>query len=204
MLAPALNLSGEQKTKIKGIQDKLRADMRAAFSGFQGGGAGGADRDAIRAQLQKLGESNEKAGKDIEALLKPEQKTKVPEVLKEAGQLRAAGIPLEAVPELKLTADQKKKIVALGEENSTKMRAMFTPGQPPAADMREKMQAMRTEMRGKVSALLNADQKKVMEKYQQRGGFGGFGGGRPGGGPGGAGRPGGRPGAPGAPGAPKP
>ena len=65
--------------------------------------------------------------------------------------LSGAQLPAEAVLELKLTADQKKTLGEIAKQSQEKVRELTT----------------------KVSAVLTADQKKVVEKYPQRGQGGG-------------------------------
>ncbi len=246
-LAKELKLTADQKTKIKAIQDKLRADSTKLFSGMRGpggpggpggppGGPGGA-RPAprrssidhgegglilvqgppggggpggpggfqmppqIREALEKLRAAGEKANKDVEAILTPEQRKKLPAIVAELTDLRMIGVPLGALAELNLTADQKKKLRA----HATALKKLIPlggpggppgggrgPGGPPGGggpgggggDLREKFQAAREAALG----VLTAGQKAIIEKNRpQRGGFGG--------GPGGGGPGGGRPGA---------
>ncbi|WP_395141675.1 Spy/CpxP family protein refolding chaperone [Armatimonas sp.] len=86
LLAKTLSLTGDQATKIKGMQDKLdeqRKAMRAGFGGAGGaGGAGGGgfDREAMQAMMEQMRAKQEqltndeaKASKAIEAMLTPEQ-----------------------------------------------------------------------------------------------------------------------------------
>ena len=73
-LDKALTLSADQKTKIEAIQKKAQDDLRALAP------QPGAQPDP--AARQKRGEINAAATKDIEALLKDDQKTKVADLLK--------------------------------------------------------------------------------------------------------------------------
>ena len=83
LLAKTLSLTGDQATKIKGMQDKLdeqRKAMRAGFGGAGGAGGGGFDREAMQAMMEQMRAKQEqltndeaKASKAIEAMLNPEQ-----------------------------------------------------------------------------------------------------------------------------------
>jgi protein CpxP len=92
--------------------------------------------------------------------------------------------------ELNLTADQKTKVEAVLKEQAETMRGLRDAA---PEERREKMQAARKEIDGKIKAILTAEQYAKWEKMRaQRG-------------PGGPGGPGGkRPGGPGGPGGDKP
>jgi hypothetical protein len=89
--------------------------------------------------------------------------------------LQGVSLPLEAVGELKLTVDQKKKLEELAKEMQSSMR-----------DSNDRI-AVRESFVPKVKAVLTAEQIKVVEKYPAPRFGGGQGGGR------GQGRPGGPP-----------
>lgn len=89
--------------------------------------------------------------------------------------LQGVSLPLEAVGELKLTVDQKKKLEELAKEMQSSMR-----------DSDDRV-AVRESFVPKVKAVLTAEQIKVVEKYPAPRFGGGQGGGR------GQGRPGGPP-----------
>lgn len=141
--------------------------------------------------MEKVRGLNEKANSSIEAALTSSQKSKVPGLMKEFQALRGARIPLEVAADLKLTPDQIKRIEAVSEEQSKKMRDAFQ-GAGQGGDrqaMMERFRTMRQENQQKVDAILTADQKAAVKKYEdahprpQRGG-----GGRGGRGGGGTGR----------------
>jgi Spy/CpxP family protein refolding chaperone len=133
----------------------------------------------MQAMMQKRAEAGQKASKEIEAVLTSDQKAKVPAMLAELNALAAGGVPVQAVAELKLTADQKKKIEQIGADSRKQMEA--TNGD--FSRFREINQAARD----KTKAVLTPAQQAIVEKNRPR--RGGMGGGR--GGPGGApGRPG--------------
>src|SRR5262249_13568680 len=108
----------------------------------------------------------------------------LPGVMKEFQALRGARIPLEVSADLKLTPDQVKKIEAVSDEQQKKMQAAFQGG----GGDRNAFRAMREETQQKVDAILTADQKAAVKKYEDahtRQGRGGGGrGGRRGGGAG--------------------
>ncbi len=160
-LEKPLSLTADQKTKIEAIQKKYAEDSRALAPQ-----AGGQPDPAAR---QKRTELSAQATKDIEAVLKEDQKAKVPDLLKQLGGLSGAGIPLEVVGDLKLTADQTKKIEAV-ETDSQKAMAELRQGAGAGGDrqaMAQKMREMRQASQQKVMDILTADQKAIVTKYQQ-------------------------------------
>lgn len=193
--AGAIKLNDKQKGQIKAIQDQLKAEREKIFprpggpggppgGGRPGGppggfGGGGFNMEAMRANFEKLRASEEKANKDINALLNDSQKKALPGVLKGLTPLRDAGIPLELAASLKLTEAQKTQI----GDAVNKVRASAPPpgagggGFGGFGAMRE----MREKMHSAALQVLNADQKRQVdawEKAHPRPQFGGFGGGR--------------------------
>jgi Spy/CpxP family protein refolding chaperone len=105
-----------------------------------------------------------KARTDIEAILTPEQKAKLTVLLRYFGLLRAAGIPPRALPEVKLTPEQRSQIEAL-------VKAAIEQLQPlKAEERRAKLREIIPDLRSKVSAVLTPEQKKAIAKYQRGGG----------------------------------
>ena len=117
------------------------------------------------------------------------------------GMKRMAEMQKKILDQLKLTADQKKKVDALDADTAKKLRAAMeslkpsTPGaRPDFSQMREKIQPIRKAREAALAKILTKDQlkkyselrKKAMDDMRKS--FGGFGG--PGGrGPGGPGGP---------------
>ena len=95
--------------------------------------------------------------------------------------LQGVNLPLEAVTELKLTAEQKKKLGERAKATQSKAREMQQAGD------REGAMALRSSVAENVKTILTAEQNKVVEKYPAPRFGGGQGGGR------GQGRPGGPP-----------
>jgi len=187
-LAWALNHNDDQKTKIQAVQDKVRTDMRAAFQPD----ASGQRPDPATAQA-KMKEVQDQAKTDIEAVLTDTQKKKTESVLKEAGTYNSVGLPLGAVPDLKLTADQKTKLADIGAAVAKEQQATMKEMQDARQNQdQQKMQELFTSMQSsrkatqeKVQAILNDEQKAALDKYVKdhpqpqrgRGGPGGPGGG---------------------------
>lgn len=183
--------------------------------GGQGGQAGqGAgqqgtppDFEAMRAQMDKMRTAEQTAVRDAEAVLTDEQKKALPGVLAEMNSLRAAGIPLEVVDDLKLTADQKTKISDITKKSQEQMQKRMETARQSGdfQNMRDTMMKSQQQTRTQVLAVLTETQRATVKAFVAahpqpqgfggRGGFGGPGGGPPGGfgGPGAGGPPPGGP-----------
>lgn len=217
--AAAIKLNDKQKSQIKAIQAALKAEREkimpppGAGGGAPGGGMGGGmDFNAMRANFEKLGKAQEKADKDISAILNDAQKKALAPLLKQLNGLRDAGIPLEIVPALKLTDKQITQIQDVVNKNRPAggmgMMGGGRPGGappaggpppgggrpgggPPGGGMMGgmggfgAMRAAREKMRAEAAKVLTAPQKKLVDDWDKahpRPQFGGMGGGRPGGG----------------------
>lgn len=209
VLVKGLKLTDDQKTKVDDVQKKIREAQRAAFGGgnnpFGGGAVGGNRPDPAQLQemMTKMQEDRKKNDAQIEAVLTDDQKKALPAFLKDVQTFQTAQLPLALVGDLKLTDDQKTKMAAV----VTQIQKIAQEKRQEAMDnqdfqsLREIMTQTQTALKDKTRALLTADQKAMVEKYEKenpnqgfgaRGGRGGGQGG-PGGGQGGngAGRRGG-------------
>jgi Spy/CpxP family protein refolding chaperone len=152
-LKKLLNLTDEQATKIKGIQDTYQADIRALRP------APGTQPDPTT--RQKRAELTRKASEDIQNVLTTEQKEKMKNLVKEIGPLMAAGIPVGVIPNLKLTDDQKKQIAAIVKETQDKRQAL-TP-----EERRSQGRQLMQDARAKIQALLTDAQKATIQKWEK-------------------------------------
>jgi Spy/CpxP family protein refolding chaperone len=152
-LDAALKLTDDQKKKITAIQEKFAADSKP-LRPMPGGQADPANR-------QKLGELRTAANGEIEAVLTAEQKTKLPEVVQEISGLQQVGIPTGVIGELKLTADQKTKIAEIAKAAAEQLRGLSQE------DRQTKGREIRTDASTKVQAILTADQKTAIEKWNK-------------------------------------
>ena len=190
-----LTLTADQKTKIKAILDKKDADTKAlpALPAFTPGQPP-ADPQAFQEAFQKRGAINTTANNDIQALLTDDQKAKLPAFLQELGAMQQAGIPAGVLGDLKLTADQKKKIMAQAQASQQEMQDKRQAAQQSGQRMSpQDMMAMRKDAQDKIAEILSPTQRAMLDKYNRdhpQPAFGGFGGGRRQNGPGAAGAPG--------------
>ena len=210
-MVSALKLTDDQQTQIAAIQKDFAATRKSLMPPPPPGGPQGErpDPQAMRANMEKMRTAETKAENDIKALLTDDQKEALPALLKEVGDLQAAGIPTEILGTLKLTSAQKTKILAINKSQQETMRSEMDAARQSGdfSGMREKMQTMQKATHDKVMAVLTETQKQAIADWEKanprprgfggpggRGGFGGRGGGF--GGPGGPGGPDGGPGGP--------
>ncbi len=203
VLVKGLKLSDDQKTKVDDVQKKIREAQRAAFGGGNnpfGGGAGGGNRldpAQLQEMMAKMQEERKKNDAQVEAVLTDDQKKALPAFLKDVQTFQTAQLPLALIGDLKLTEDQKTKMAAVVKQVQTisqEKRQEAMDNQDFQA-LREIMTQTQTALKDKTRALLTADQKAMVEKYEKENpnqGFGGFGGRGGRGGAPGAGGQGGR------------
>ena len=195
VLVKGLKLTDDQKTKVDDVQKKIREAQRAAFSGGNnpfGGGAGGGNRPdpaQLQEMMTKMQEDRKKNDAQIEAVLTDDQKKALPVFLKDVQTFQTAQLPLALVGDLKLTDDQKTKMAAV----VTQIQKIAQEKRQEAMDnqdfqsLREIMTQTQTALKDKTRALLTADQKAMVEKYEKENPNQGFGRGGRGGGQGGPG-----------------
>ncbi len=152
-LSMELKLTGDQKAKLTEIQTKYRADVQPLRP------TPGSQPDP--SNFQKMRDLSQQANQSMEAVLTDDQKAKLPETLRHFSSLRSVGIPLEVYADLKLTDDQKKQIGDISRDATTKMQALAPE------DRRTQGRQIRQEVREKTLALLTADQKAIIEKYNR-------------------------------------
>ncbi len=206
-LASGLQLTDTQKTQIQNIQDKLKQQRDALMPRPGQDGDQRPDPETMRANFDKLRTAEQKANKDIEALLTATQKAALPALLKKLDGMRQVGIPLEVLGDLKLTAAQNTQLDAIAKKAAD---AMPKPGQGRPGDGdpggpggpggggdpgrgrpdRSAMEANRKKFHDQAMAVLTDSQKQIVQDYMEAHprpeGFGPGGPGRPGG-PGGFG-----------------
>ena len=145
-----LALKAEQEPKVKEIQEQYRKDLREAMQG------------GISAETAtKLRDLSTKANDGITALLTDDQKKKAPTVIKEAQSFLQVGMRLEALMVLKLTEDQKKKFLEIGE------KAQKETAELSREERRTKGREIRQRVTEEASKLLTDEQKKALAKFNE-------------------------------------
>jgi len=187
VLVKGLKLTDDQKTKVDDVQKKIREAQRAAFGGGNnpfGGGAGGGNRPdpaQLQEMMTKMQEDRKKNDAQIEAVLTDDQKKALPAFLKDVQTFQTAQLPLALVGDLKLTDDQKTKMAAvvMQIQKIAQEKRQEAMDNQDFQSLREIMTQTQTALKDKTRALLTADQKAMVEKYEKENpnqGFGGRGG----------------------------
>lgn len=150
LLEKPCQLTPEQISKIRSIQSKLQEDLRGLRP------QRGAAQDPSVAQKRR--DITQQAVTEINNVLTPEQRAKVREAAPELGMLRSLGVPLQVLGDLKLTDEQKQKILQIAKDIVEKVREL------PNEERRAKMRELLAEARPKVQALFTDEQKAVLQK----------------------------------------
>jgi Spy/CpxP family protein refolding chaperone len=148
-----LKLTDEQKTKADELRQKSREKMQEIFQGDEG---------ERQKKMQELNEENRKA---VAAILNPEQTKRLKEITYQQRGATALADP-EVVKALNLTDEQQGKVKTINEETQAAMRELFTPGQAPDEDARNKMNDLRKSSGEKLMALLTPEQKSKWTALQ--------------------------------------
>jgi hypothetical protein len=167
VLTKELKLTDDQKTAITAARTKNQEDMRALMQP----GADG-QRPNFQELQPKMQEISQKGVKDIEAILKDDQKAAAPGLLKDLTTLQTLRIPIQTYSDLKLTSEQKTKLNAvsadIAKDRAAKQQELQTAAQ---AGDQAKVQEIRQSMFGngqpneKALAVLTSDQKDLVTKY---------------------------------------
>jgi hypothetical protein len=130
VLTPALKLTADQSSKIKGMQDKLDAARKAMRpAGFGGGaGGGGFDREAMqqmmeemRAKQEQLRNEETKNSKAIEAMLTPDQSAALKAAMPGWKIMQQFGL-LQYAADLNLTPAQMAVLEKAAKERAALMQ----------------------------------------------------------------------------------
>ena len=182
-----LKLSDPQKESIKQIQDRFHRDQRALLPGFRGGsvrvpgigvpGSGAPGNGAepgspdstqqMLATMQKWRALEEKASAQISEILTDAQRAALPVAVTELDALATAGIPLDILGDLKLSQDQKARIVSISETSRQELRQKITAARE-SADLQQIpdiAQSVRNYARKQVMAVLSPSQKNMVQNF---------------------------------------
>lgn len=149
-----LKLTDEQVTKITAIQTKAQDEMKTARAAMTPGG----DPMARREANMKAQEANKKTDEEIKTVLNEDQTKILPDFMKETQALVGAGLPATTLGDLKLTSEQKKKIVELTDKMQADLKDV------PRAERRTKQQELRKDLSEKAMALMTDEQKETLKK----------------------------------------
>jgi hypothetical protein len=175
VLARELMLTAGQKAQIAPIQEQFQQTRRELMPPPPEPGSPPPDWESMRAGMEKLHAQEQRVSDRIQAILSLEQKQALPSLLKGIEALRAAGLPPTLYHDLKLTADQKKQIAAIGASlpdtpapRGSAERPHGRPGAvPPPPGPPDGFRELRQQTREKVLAVLTAEQRKSLEEYRR-------------------------------------
>jgi Spy/CpxP family protein refolding chaperone len=157
-----LKLTKEQTEKLSEMQQKMFGKMQDLFGKLQDVKP---EERAEKAQAL-FKEASAEAEKEIKAILKPEQMKRLKQIeMQQAGVQNFANE--EVLKAVKLTDAQKDKIkIIVNDLNKQTQEAFKAAGRDPAkvAEVRKKMESLRKDADDKVSAILNAEQKKAYKE----------------------------------------
>jgi hypothetical protein len=169
-LKTELKITAEQSTKLKEVENDLRAKVteKNASANLKG-----LDAKAKEEKLKKIGEelnSETKASREkIATILKPDQIKRMKEVFLQVFGLGPLNYP-DFQTELKLTAEQTKQIDSIKETMLAEMRAGWqVPPDDPAkqattlTENRKRLEGISKGANAKTLAVLTAEQKKTLE-----------------------------------------
>lgn len=157
LLDSVVTLTTEQKEKLTPIYAKYAADVKAlAPAGRRQAGA-----PVDPGVRQKRTELQRETGKQIEGILTPDQLKKLRTASPQIAAARSAGLPLTVLADLKLTDDQRKQIADIVKGVAEQLKGLS------ADERRAKSRDLQRDARTKVEALLTADQKDVIAKFQK-------------------------------------
>lgn len=167
-LDAALKLSDDQRAKIGKIRQEIFQQRRSRMP--QPGGQPGfqPDPERMRAEMERMRAEEEKASRRIEEVLNAEQRRAVPGVMKELDTLRFLGIPPELYGTLKLSGDQKKRLMEIAEKTQQELQRREQAARE-SGDFEAMREAPRLhqQAREKAMAILTAGQREQVEEFRQ-------------------------------------
>jgi len=150
-----LNITDEQKTKLKDALTKVRDDHKDDAAKIR-------DRETAREERQKLMKAiNDDVNKAVSGILDAKQTKRLKQInLQVQGAFAFANPEVQA--KLKLTDEQKGKIKDISEEAGKKMRELFQGGFNE--ETQKKLAEQRKDTLEKISGVLTAEQKKTWQE----------------------------------------
>ncbi len=148
-----LNLSDEQKDKIKEVAQPVQEKMRSAFQGLR-------DvpqeerREKMQAAMKEVQAESEKAMASLKDTLKPEQTKRLHQIMLQVRGPDAFSDP-HVQEKLKLSDDQKNSIKTILDDTRKDIQEAFQGG-----GGFQKVQEIRKEANEKLAGVLNDSQKK--------------------------------------------
>jgi len=165
-----LKLTPEQKDKLKAINDEFRAERRKQLEALSGA-ASPEDRRAKIAELRaKAKQNREEYKKKIDAVLLPEQRSRLSQITLQLRGPLAALADEQVAKALNLTEEQKKQIEAIEEATGEKVRSTLQGlrerRSPAQGELESKASELRDQAVQQALGVLTPEQKDSLEKMK--------------------------------------
>ena len=161
MVAKQLNLTEDQKTKFKSINEAERKEMQAIKS------TGSLTQDQAKAQRKQL---HEKYKAQRESILTADQKAKLA-TLKKEGKQKGMGdrkMKMEKLgKELNITEAQKSKLTAIQSDFKTKREAIKNNNSLTQEQKKEQFKSLAKEHKEQAKAVLTQEQIQKMQELRK-------------------------------------
>jgi hypothetical protein len=153
-----LVLDKAQAEKVTTALEKVQASQREKFQAAMQGGQN-MSQEERRAAMEKVStEISGEAKTALKGILSDDQLKLVDPYL---GSMRFRGnAEMRALRQLDLKPEQRTQLQKETLAYAKAVQELRTPGAPPAADMREKMQSLQKDFSDKAGKVLTADQAK--------------------------------------------
>ena len=157
-----LNLSEEQKSKMKSIHEKYREQEKTLKS----------NDDMTRGDFKKqMGELKEKRKAEVDATLTLDQKNKMKEIKenKEKEMKEKSAARFEKMSE-KLQLDEKQKATLLEQRknNQAQMKSIRDNQSLSDIQKREQIKALKEKQKAEVKSILTEEQKQKLESRKNK------------------------------------
>lgn len=169
VLDAGLQLSADQKTKISQIQRELRKQRRDLMPKPDEQTGAPPTQQAMQAAMRKQKTLNDQVTQQITTILTTAQQQALPAFLKELDAYHMLGIPPDVLGELKLTADQKKSLLAIADaaKQAIKQNQDAALQNSNYGSYQKTMQDLRRKTHDQAMTVLTADQQTVVEDFVQ-------------------------------------
>lgn len=162
-----LGLSDEQKKMLTEFASQLQSEAMEIISGLQD--LSQEEQKEHMPELMKMvGEKGKDMQEKVDKVLEPKQVARMKEL-----SLQSRGASAleddEIIAALKITDDQKQKLIAVREEGNKKMEEAMQSlrsGGGDQGEIRQKMMGMRKELGDKALAVLSDAQREQFEKMK--------------------------------------
>lgn len=161
-MAEHLQLSPEQKSKIKAVMDKSGPEIRDIMAkGRQN--ASETERAKVRDLLKTQSE-------DIAAILTPEQREKFKQTREQRTTQPSAEERLQRMTStLSLSSEQQSKVKAIMETHAPKLRELMAKGRDNATETdRERFKELMKQQFEEIGAILTPEQKSKFREIREK------------------------------------